>query len=91
MPVTIKEAANGWIAYRPHMQPLIAKTLTDMAETFEGAGPRAAVGATADDLARAKSLARDGQKIEAIKILRDAFRPATLGLKAAKDIVETWT
>jgi len=51
--------------------------------------PRAYTDVDVELYKKAHIHAKAERKIEAIKDLRDAFRP-TIGLKEAKDIVESW-
>jgi ribosomal protein L7/L12 len=52
-----------------------------------GAAPAPVAAALVDQYAEARSAAAAGNKIEAIKIVREQ---SGLGLRAAKDLVESW-
>jgi ribosomal protein L7/L12 len=52
-----------------------------------GAAPAPAAAAPVDSYAEARAAAAAGNKIEAIKIVREQ---SGLGLKAAKELVESW-
>ncbi len=88
----ITVAQNGFIVedYDGHLH--IAKTLLEAAgivgETVPNpSGTNYTVGFDSNDLNNVRNLARQGQKIEAIKILRNAFTPR-LGLREAKELIE---
>lgn len=51
------------------------------------AGPGAPASVAADSYAEARELAAAGNKIQAIKVVRDR---SGMSLKAAKDLVESW-
>jgi ribosomal protein L7/L12 len=88
----IRTAGNGYILSDNLGNEMVAKTLVEAAQI---AGEH--INSTSmtcyskeysiSDLRRVHFLAREGHKIEAIKLLRDCFSPR-LGLREAKDIVE---
>lgn len=89
----IKAANNGFILEDVYGTLYIAKTLLEAAQIAGEAVPDAGScvytnGFDSNDLNNVKNHAREGQKINAIKLLRDCFTPR-LGLREAKDIVET--
>lgn len=88
----IEVATNGFILEEYNGNRYIARTLTEAA-TIAGEGVPVythtgySAGFDAHSLMAVKSAARAGQKISAIKLLRDCFTPR-LGLKEAKELVE---
>lgn len=88
----IKIAMNGFILEDVYGNLHIAQTLLEAARMAGEAVPGSGYtnynpGRGPSDLRQVRSLALEGQKISAIKILRDAFNPR-LGLKEAKELVE---
>jgi ribosomal protein L7/L12 len=89
---SIRVANNGFILENHFGDVYIAKTLTEVAQLAGEfpVNPSSVVyanGCNADTLRDARSEAQRGNKINAIKILRDAFTNR-LGLREAKEIVE---
>lgn len=89
---SIRIAQNGFVIEDAYGNLHIAKTLLEAAQIVGeavGSNDTATYSLNHDcnDLNNVKHYARQGQKIEAIKILRNCFT-ARLGLKEAKDIVE---
>lgn len=88
----IKVAQNGFVLEDDSGNLHVAKTLTEAAQLAgefpmnPGAGSYAP-GANARNLLDSRREALAGNKINAIKILRDSFTPR-LGLREAKEIVE---
>jgi len=88
----IRVAQNGFVLEDAYGNLHIAKTLVEAAQIAgETAPPEDKVvyagGHDAGDLAKAKARACEGYKIDAIKILRNAFTPP-LGLREAKELLE---
>lgn len=89
---TIKVAENGFVLEDAFGNLYIAKTLVEAAElTGEINSIRQSTnytpGFSAEDLRQVREAFRAGDKIRAIKQLRDCFKP-TIGLKEAKEMVE---
>lgn len=89
---TIEVAANGFVLRYNDGSIRIANSLMDAAKEAGESVPESgstnyAPGFSADTLNRVRYLFKDNQKINAIKLLRDAFAPR-LGLREAKDLVE---
>ena len=89
----ITVAQNGFVVEDTYGNLHIAKTLLEAAGIVGEAVPNPgttqfSVGFDSNDLNNAKHAFREGRKIDAIKILRDAFTPR-LGLREAKDLIET--
>jgi len=88
----ITVAQNGFVLVDDHGKAYITKTLTEAAQLV-GELPSMQVGVVyapgynADRLRDARREAQIGNRIAAIKILRDAFSQR-LGLKEAKELVE---
>ena len=85
-------AQNGFVLETNHNTVYIAKTLLEAAQISGEAVPLGntvvyAPGYGATNLQDARRFALAGQKIEAIKTLRDTFTQR-LGLREAKDIIE---
>ena len=88
----ITVAQNGFILGDSYGHLHIAKTLLEAAgivgETVPNpSGTNYTAGFDSNDLNNVRNLFRQGQKIEAIKILRNVFTPR-LGLREAKELVE---
>jgi ribosomal protein L7/L12 len=91
----IRIAKNGFVLEDNLGEMHIARTLTELATLVGEALPYAPVntytcyshGYGAGHLATAVKLYRKGDKIGAIKLLRDSFTPR-LGLKEAKELIE---
>jgi uncharacterized protein YdbL (DUF1318 family) len=88
----IKAAKNGFILEDCYGNLHIAKTLVEAAKIVGEIVPDSnssnyVAGCNERSLRDVRTLAVEGRKIEAIKILRNCFT-ARLGLREAKDIVE---
>ncbi len=88
----IKVAHNGFIVEDGHGNLYIAKTLLEAAqiageEVPNPSSTQYSVGFSANDLNNIKYFAREGRKIDAIKLMRDCFAPR-LGLREAKELIE---
>lgn len=88
----IKVAQNGFVLEDDRGNLHVAKTLTEAAQLAGEFPPLSngvvyAPGYNADRLRDARREAQIGNRIAAIKILRDAFSQR-LGLKEAKELVE---
>jgi len=94
--MNIQQANNGFVVTHTSGEMYVYKTLQEMADAIEGSRYNPVTStvyapcADTHSVIRAASLAATGQKIAAIKELRNAFVPR-LGLKEAKDIVESFT
>lgn len=91
---TIRIAQNGFVLEDVYGNLHIAKTLLEAAQVAgEMAPPESVVKYThqfgAAELGKARAAAMAGQKIEAIKILRNTFTPR-LGLLEAKELLEAF-
>lgn len=92
---SIRVAQNGFVLEDNFGNLHIAKTLYELAQIAGENVPDSnvanyATGFDSNDLNNVKNLAREGRKIDAIKLLRDCFVPR-LGLREAKELVETMT
>lgn len=88
----IKVAQNGFVLENDRGEVHIAKSLMEAAQIAGETPPQTpsstyAQGYHAGFFRKARILALQGQKIEAIKVLRDMFSHR-LGLKEAKEMVE---
>ena len=87
----IKQAMNGFIYTNNYGDVYVYKSLTELAAAIEGSQDTRYVsyapGKGTDDLIYVRSLAKNGEKIKAIKELRATFVP-TLYLKEAKELIE---
>jgi ribosomal protein L7/L12 len=91
MDLTIRSAENGYIVCRDGKEFIAADLLAAarlVGEIVPNSYCTYQYHANKGDLVRVRSYFEEGKKIEAIKALRNAFNP-TLGLREAKDIVET--
>lgn len=89
---SVRAVSNGFVLVDDRLNEYVAKTLIEAAQIAgeivpADSGSHYALGMTPGDLSVAKACARDGKKIEAIKILRNCFVPR-LGLREAKDLIE---
>jgi hypothetical protein len=87
----LKQAVNGFIYTNNYGDVYIYSTLTELAAAVEGS-PQGnfivyAPGKSIVNLRQVRGLALNGEKISAIKELRNTFTPP-LGLKETKEIVE---
>lgn len=85
-------AQNGFVLEDAYGNLHVAKTLAEAAQIAGESIPASgytnySVGFSAEDLSTVKRYMRDGQKINAIKLLRDCFAPR-LGLREAKELAE---
>jgi ribosomal protein L7/L12 len=89
---SITVATNGFVLYGARGDVHVAKTLSEAAQlageqgSFSG-NTLYTVGYGCNDLNNVKAFFKAGQKIEALKLLRDCFSPR-LGLREAKELIE---
>lgn len=88
----IKVAQNGFVLEDTYGNLHVAKTLLELAQIAgeSVSSPNStvyAVGFDSNDLSNVKHYAREGRKIDAIKLLRDCFVPR-LSLREAKELIE---
>lgn len=93
--IEIRTVSNGYILEDAYGNTLVARSLMEAAQ-INGEAPVISntvhyyTGKGAHTLENIRNLSRDGQKIEAIKELRDLFSHR-LGLKEAKEMIEILT